>query len=566
MNETGSGSKPQAATSLGSETAAAWYARRPWTRRYPDPVRTDLELDPAGTMLSLLLSACARHAERVAFEFDGQQLTYREWQRQSDCLARFLVHEWKIDAGERVMLFMPNLPAFPIALLAAWMAGLTILPVYSATTTQEFEGPIAGVKPRAIVGLDVLMNTFRAARGADAMRELVVAAPAALFGPAPPTPAHAVAFEAAIARGATLPPVRRVVEAGDLALLEYTGGTTGVSKAVMITHANMRAAIEMLRIAMAEHTGPAGELVISVHPFSHAAGMSVNLLQYASIGATQLLFPRMTESDRVVAGWRGRAVTSILAGPAFYLRLMVTPGFADLDFSALHAGLVGGMPLRPDIRERWEEITGKPLIEGYGLSESSAPVTGQMGAVRQAGSVGFPFPSVELTIRDPDAADLAAVPPGVSGEVWLRGPWLMSGYYLRPDETDRVMTADGWFRTGDIGRMDVDGSLYLLGRIKDVILVDGANVYPAAIEDVVGAHPGVADVCAVGMPDEEDGECVRLFIVRRDPKLDEASVATWCEERLSHFKRPKRIDFLEALPRSAVDKVLRRELSDWPLT
>jgi long-chain acyl-CoA synthetase len=556
----------QASSAPSSENPVDWYARRPWTARYPDSMPADIDLDPSDTMLSLLQSACALHADQVAFELDGDRLTYREWLRQADCLARFFVHEWKLEVGDRVLFMMPNLPAFPVALLAAWIAGLAVMPVYAAATTQEIEGPLAAITPKAIVGLDVLLNTFRAARGASVLRELVVTAPPGLFGVADAPPAHAVGFEDAIARGALLPPVQRTVRPDDLALMSYTGGTTGVSKAVRTTHANMRAGIEMLRIAMAQHTCDAGGLVVSVHPFSHAAGMSVNLLQYSSRGVTQLLFPKMTDADRVVAGWRGRPINSILAGPAFYNRLMATLGFAELDFSAMRSGLVGGMPLRADIRERWEEITGKPLLQGYGLTETSVPITGELGFDRHVGSVGFPFPSVELTIRDPDTPDLGAVPPGAIGEVWLRGPFMMSGYYQRPDETARTMTSDGWFRTGDLGRMETSGALHLLGRIKDMILVDGANVYPAAIEDVVGAHPGISDVCAVGMPDEEDGERVRLFVVRRDPSLDEAAVANWCAERLSHFKQPKRIEFVEALPRSAIDKLLRRELSDRPLT
>ena len=548
------------------EDPAAWYASRPWAIHYPDSMPRDIVIEPGSTMLSLLQDACAQHADRVAFEFDGEALTFREWQRRSDALARFFVHEWHLEPGDRVLVMLPNLPAFPIALLAAWIANLAIMPVYIAAATQELEGPIAAIAPSAIVGLDVLMPTVRAARGADAMRELVVSAPAEFFGVAASGPAHAFAFEEAIRKGATLAPAQRIVRPDDLALMSYTGGTTGVSKAVRTTHANMRAGIEILRITMADHTCDAGGLVASVHPFSHAAGMSVNLLQYSSRGVTQLLFPKMIDAERVVAAWRDRPINSILAGPAFHNRLMATPGFAELDFSALRSGLVGGMPLRPDIRDRFEQITGKPLLQGYGLTETSVPIAGELGFERHVGSVGFPFPSVEVTMRDPDQADLRAVPPGAIGEVWLRGPFMMSGYYQRPDETARAITADGWFRTGDLGRMESSGALHLLGRIKDMILVDGANVYPAAIEDVVGAHPGIADVCAVGMSDEEDGERVRLFIVRRDPALDEATVARWCAERLSHFKLPKRIEFVDALPRSAVDKLLRRELSERPLT
>ena len=545
---------------------ADWYANRPWTAHYPDFMRADIDLDPDATALSLLRAACARYADRVAFEFDGTRLTYREWQCQADALARFLVHEWKLAAGDRVLFLLPNLPAFPVALLAAWSAGLVVVPMLTATTAHEFEDPIADAAPQAIVGIDVLMKHFRAARGAGAVRELVVATPPALFGRADAPPADAVGFDAAIAAGATLPPLERAVGPGDLALLQYTGGTTGVSKAVITTQRNMLAEVEMLRMAVTEYARPEPDLVVSVHPFFHSAGMAVNLLQYSSNGATHLLFPKSKAPEPVVEGWRGRGVTAILAGPAFYNALLGTPGFADLDFSTLRAGFVGGMPLRPDIRERWERITGAPMIEGYGLTELAGPLTAQMGSDRRDGSVGFPLPSIELTIRDADDPGHRAVPPGEQGEIWLRGPCLMPGYYGRPDETARAMTAEGWFRTGDVGRMDPQGYLYLLGRIKDIIIVASVNVYPSEIEDVVGALPGVADVCAVGMPDPDHGERVRLFVARRSPQLDAATVAAWCAERLSDYKRPKRIEFVESLPRSPAGKVLRRELGSRPLT
>jgi long-chain acyl-CoA synthetase len=552
----------------GLADPAAWYARRPWTANYPSFIPQDLHVDPQEMVLDLLLASCDRYADRVAFEIDGHKLTYRQWREASDVLARFFVHAWNLQVGDRVLFMMTNGTAFPIALLGAWMAGLGVMAVYAAATSTELEGPIAAIQPKAIVVLDSLVATSRAARGAEALHELVVPDPS-ISTTATDSLAPAVTLAAALAKGATFAPVRRRFRSSDLALMAYTGGTTGVSKAVRITHANMRAGIEMLRYGlegMAAIGTAEGALVVSVHPFAHSAGMSVQLLQFASKGATQLCFPKPFDTEAVVTTWRTRPINCIFAGPAFFNKLMATPGFAELDFSALNAAFVGGMPLRPDIRERWEAMTGKPLLQGYGLTETSAPIAGEFGHARHVGSVGFPFPSVQITIRDPDAPDLAAVDPGTMGEVWVRGPFLMSGYHERPDETARAITADGWFRTGDLGRMNPQGALYLLGRIKDMILVDGANVYPAALEAIIGAHPGIADVCAVGMPDEQDGERVRLFVVRRDPALDEASVAAWCATHLSHFKQPKRIEFIDALPRSAVDKTLRRELSERPLS
>ncbi len=544
-----------------SDRRAAWYAGRPWTARYPDFMRRDIDIAPDATILALMRAACVEYAGRVAFELGDERLTYGEWLQQSDALARFFVHEWGLSAGDRIIFLLPNVTAFPVALLAAWIANLVIVPMLTATTAHEFVDPIADSEPKAIVGLDVLMDNFRAAPNAADVRELVVTAPEALFGRAPPHPAHAVAFDTAIAIGANLEKIERSVGPDDLALLQYTGGTTGVSKAVMTTQRNMVAEVEMLRMAVHEYARPEPDLVISVHPFFHSAGMAVNLLHYSSNGATHLLFPKSKSAEHVVAGWRGRAVTSILAGPALYHALLEVPAFETLDFSALRAGFVGGMPLRPDIRERWEKVTGTPMVEGYGLTELAGPITAQMGDEHRAGSVGFPLPSIELTIRDTDER---AVAPGEHGEIWLRGPCLMPGYYKHPTETARTMTEDGWFRTGDIGCMDADGHLYLISRIKDIVIVGSVNVYPSEVEAAVGAHPGVADVCAVGMPDRASGERVRIFVVRNDPGLDTAAVSSWCAERLSDYKCPKRIDFVDALPRSAVGKVLRRELCNRP--
>lgn len=547
---------------MSADSAAEWYARKPWTNQYPPVVARELDVGPEETILGLLLDACERHADRVAFELDGQALTFREWRQRAEHLSRFFVHEWKLEKGDRVVLLMPNIPAFPIALLGAWMAGLVTMSAYTAATSLEFSEHIAAAAPRAIVVLDRIASAFRAATGADQVREMVVSETEDIAGP---VPAGGVTFADALARGAKQPPTERSVSPDDLVVMAFTGGTTGVSKAVRTSHRNMRMGVEMLRVAMVEHLPSAGEVAIGLHPFCHSAGLSVNLLTLASRGVTQMLFPDSMDAEKVAAAWRRRSFTFILAGPSFYSRLMAAPSFPDIDFSSLRAAGTGGMALRADVRERWEATTGTPLVQGYGLTETSAPITCEQRQPRFAGSVGFPFPGVELSVRDPDSPTLDAVAPGQIGEIWLRGPFLMAGYHARPDEDARAITPDGWFRTGDLGRVDPNGALYILGRIKDMLLVDGANVYPASIEDAVGAHPGIADVCAVGMPDEDEGERVRLFVVKRDPGLSEADVRAWCEERLADYKQPKRIEFIDALPRSAVDKLLRRELAGWPL-
>lgn len=564
------GAHPQRGTDAGD--ASAWYARRPWLAHYPPGIPADVRIEPDGTIRGLLLAACAAYPARIAFELDegrseDAQLTFGEWRRQADALARFLVHECAIETGDRILLLMPNLPAYPLALLAAWLAGAVAIPVYTAATPHELEGLLRTLEPRAAIAFAPLAHALRSVPGAERTRIIEARMPGAEAAPARPA-MDGITLDEAVARGLQLPAVERAARPGDAAVLLHTGGTTSAPKAVVLTQGSLRVGIDMVRAATGDD--PDGGRVVGIHPFAHATGLSVNLLHQASKGMTQVLFPDYLATGRVVASWRARPFHFLQGGPMFYVALMSTPGFAELDFSALRIAVTGGMALREDIRERWEGATGKPLRLGYGLTETSVPIAAELldangDGERFPGSAGFPLPSVEVTLRDPDAADFPAVAPGAIGEVWLRGAFLMDGYFRRPEATADTVTPDGWLRTGDLGRMNDAGALYLLGRIKDVIVVGGLKAYPASIEDVVGACPDVADVCAVPMPDPECGERVRLFVVRRDPALDAATIAAWCEQRLSAFKRPARIDFIDALPRSSVDKMLRRELSLRPL-
>lgn len=546
---------------------SAWYAARPWLAHYPQGTPTAIHVDAGDTMRGLLERACDVHADRIAFELDGDddaRLTFREWHRQADALARFLVHETGLAAGDRVLFLMPNLPAFPVALFATWLAGAAAIPVYPVVTPYELEGQLRALQPRIAIVSGSLLAAFTAVAGAEDLATIVVGD---ADDAATPT---AIAFADALARGTALAPVAHASAPGDAAVLIHTGGTTSAPKAVVLTQGSLRVGVEMLRAGTAGDDADGGR-VVAIHPYSHASGLSVNLLQQASKGMTQVLFPEPFATERVVAQWRERPFRFLLAGPALYARLIATAGFDALDFSTLRIAVTGGMALREDIRGRWERVTGKALRQGYGLTETSVPIAAELldadgcGA-RYPGSVGFPLPAVDVILRDPDTPGFPAVPPGAIGEVWLRGPFMMGGYFRREQDTASAFGAGGWLRTGDLGRMNDAGALYLLGRIKDVIIVDGVNAYPASIEDVVGACPGVADVCAVGMPDAECGERVRLFVVRRDAMLDATTVAAWCAERLSAFKQPRRIEFIDALPRSAVDKVLRRELAQRPLS
>ena len=525
-----------------STSAEAWYLSRPWTARYPDWMPRTLTLDPDETGYSMLEAACARFGDKTAFVFGDRTLTYGRWSRDADLLARHLVHRCGARAGNRALFLARNVPEFPVAMLAAWRVGLVVVPLNPAYAAPEFAHPVEDADPVVIVAESALLHAFRAGAGRP-VREVVVD----------------VGWNEMLEEAEALERVDLAPRPDDIALLQYTGGTTGVSKAVVTTHHNLIAQVQMMRAIFADRIRVGEDVVLGAHPFFHSLAVSMNLMQFPSNGATCLLFPNMKDFAALAAGMRERAVSMIVGGPALYYGLLGVDGFDRLDFSALRACFVGGMPLRPDMQERWERVTGCAMTEGYGLTEVGGGCIVQLGDERRKGSVGFPCPSMDLSVHD---ASGAAVPPDAPGELWVRGPCLMPGYYRHPLETELAMTPEGWFKTGDIGRVDHDGYVYLLDRSKDIIIISNSNVYPTEIEAVVGAHPGVADVCAVGMHDDDWGEAVRIVVVRRDPALDAASLSTWCAEHLADFKCPKRIEFRDALPRSAIGKVLRRALRD----
>lgn len=527
---------------------ADWYRRRPWTARYPANVPADLDFVPGTTAVDLLDAACSRWGEQPAYDLFDFELRFDAWRARAEALARWIVAQPECPAGGRVLLFLPNLGAFPIALYGAWIAGLVPVPLHTASVAHELRDPIADADPCLAIVHAALLPELRGALDGRALRTLVVGSTPALHD-------HELDFDAA-ERPASGTTPRRAAP-GDLALLQYTGGTTGVSKAVMSTHANLVAQVGMLRAIFADRIVDGSDRVLAAHPFFHSLGLAMNLLTYAVAGGTNVLMPKPRDFREMVASLERRPVQAIVGGPALYIGLLAEPGFAALDFSTLRACFVGGMPLRPDVLDRWAAITGVPLTEGYGLTEVAGASIVQFADERRRASVGLPCPGMELTIRD---AHGRAVRPGEPGEIWMRGPCLMPAYYGRPDETARAMTPDGWFRTGDLGRVDADGYVFLLDRIKDILIISNSNVYPTEIEAVVGAHPGVADVAAVGMPDANVGEAVKVVVVRRDPALTAADIEHWCTERLADFKRPRLVEFRDTLPRSAVGKVLRRAL------
>ncbi|BCX80706.1 long-chain acyl-CoA synthetase [Methylomarinovum caldicuralii] len=359
-------------------------------------------------------------------------------------------------------------------------------------------------------------------------------------------------------------PVPVPLSPADPAFLQYTGGTTGTPKGAVLSHANLLANVEQVRLWLTcsgwrRPLRPGRERLVTALPLSHIFALTANLWVGLSIGSHNQLVPDPRNLRDLVRVLRRSRFTAITGVNTLFDHLLRAPGFARLDFSHLGLTVAGGMPMHPTVAERWQAVTGCPVIEGYGLTEASPVVTlNPLDLERYNGSIGLPLPGTDCRLRR-DGED---APPGEAGELCVRGPQVMQGYWNRPEETAATFTADGWLRTGDIARMDADGFFYIVDRKKDMILVSGFNVYPSEIEAVVSQHPGVRECAAVGVPDPDTGEAVMLFVVRQDPDLDESALRAWCRERLTAYKRPRRIVFLDELPKSAIGKVLRRQLRE----
>jgi long-chain acyl-CoA synthetase len=367
-----------------------------------------------------------------------------------------------------------------------------------------------------------------------------------------------VRFNRALALGSGAPFTDAPIAPDDVAFLQYTGGTTGVPKGAMLTHRNMSANLRQIYAWLAPAIKSEGEMFVAALPLYHVFALQVNGFVPLMIGASNLLIANPRDIPALVKALRGAPFTALPGVNTLFNALLNNKDFAGLDFSRLHLSIGGGMAVQRAVAERWQSVTGKPLIEAYGLTETSpAAIANPLNIERFNGAIGLPMPSTEIAIRDDDGHDLKL---GEAGELCIRGPQVMAGYWNRPDETEKVMTADGFLRTGDIARVDEQGYVHIVDRKKDMINVSGFNVYPNEIEDVAMGHPGVLEAGAVGIPDARTGEAVKLVVVRKDPALTEADLVAYCRLHLTGYKTPRQIEFRDTLPKTNVGKVLRREL------
>jgi len=553
---------------------------RVWLKSYPPGIPAEIDVDEFASIRAILERSCERYAELPAFTNMGRTLTYAQLDSLSRDFGSWLQSAAGLAKGARVALMMPNLLQYPVALFGALRAGLTVVNCNPLYTPRELEHQLDDSGADAIVILENFARTLQEVIGRTRVRHVVTTQLGDLLGwprsmlvnavvkhvkrlvPAWSLPGSTT-FNTALAAGRrhalTEPPLGH----GDLAFLQYTGGTTGVSKGAMLSHGNLVANLQQVSAWIGREFVDGKEVAITALPMYHIFALSGSCLCNMKIGAHNILITNPRDMPGFVKELAKYPFSTMSGVNTLFNGLMNTPGFSDLDFASLKLSLGGGMAVQRATAERWKQITGRPLLEAYGLTETSpgACINPLVDGFEYNGTAGLPIPSTVVTIRDDDARIL---PLGATGEICIAGPQVMQGYWNRPDETAKVMTADGAFRTGDIGIMTPEGYVKIVDRKKDMILVSGFNVYPNEVEDVVAMMPGVREVCAVSAPDAHSGETVRVVIVRKDPSLTREQVIEYCRKNLTGYKVPHVVEFWDELPKSNVGKVLRREVRDTP--
>jgi long-chain acyl-CoA synthetase len=553
---------------------------RIWLKSYPEGVPADIDASKYPSLVALMEESFHKYADRVAYSFMGKEVSYGDTDRMSRQLAAYL-QGLGLARGDRVAIMMPNVPQYPAAVAAILRAGYVVVNVNPLYTARELEHQLKDSGSKAIVIIENFAHTLQQCIAATPVKHVVLAAMGDRLGllkgalvnyvvrnvkklvPAYSLPG-AVRFNDALAQGAraTLKPVD--IQPDDVAVLQYTGGTTGVSKGAVLLHRNVIANVlqsEAWNDPVMKKV-PAGEQPTSVCalPLYHIFAFTVNMMLSMRTGGKTILIPNPRDLPAVLKELSKHRFHSFPAVNTLFNGLANHPDFNTVDWSHLKVSVGGGMAVQGAVAKLWLEKTGCPICEGYGLSETSPSAScNPTTSTEFTGTIGVPLPSTEMKCLDDEGRE---VPQGQPGEIAIRGPQVMAGYWQRPDETAKVMTPDGFFKSGDIGIMDERGFFKIVDRKKDMVLVSGFNVYPNEVEDVVAQMPGVLECAVVGVPDEKTGEAVKLVIVRKDPALTEEQVRQFCHDNLTGYKRPRVIEFRTELPKTPVGKILRRELRD----
>ncbi|OSN09980.1 long-chain fatty acid--CoA ligase [Lonsdalea iberica] len=548
-----------------------------WLARYPTDVPAEIDPDRYSSLMELFENSMARNAERPAFINMGETMTFRQLEQRSRAFAAYLQHQLKLKKGDRVALMMPNLLQYPIALFGILRAGMVVVNINPLYTPRELEHQLNDSGASAMVIVSNFAHTLEKVVFNTPVKHVILTRMGDQLSAAKGTLVNfvvkyikrlvpkyhlpdAISFRSVLQQGKKMPYLRPELERGDLAFLQYTGGTSGVSKGAMLTHRNLLANLTQIRAAYGSLLHEGNDLVVTALPLYHIFALLVNCLLFIEMGGQNLLITNPRDIPGMVKELARHPFTVISGVNTLFNALLNNDDFHRLNFSTLHLSVGGGASVQQAVAERWEALTGNHLLEGYGLTESSPLVTGNPYDMQQyTGSVGLPIPSTEVRIVDERANDVAL---GEAGELWVRGPQVMKGYWNQPEETAAVLK-DGWLATGDIVTSDEQGFLRIVDRKKDMILVSGFNVYPNEIEDVIVRHPDVVEAAAVGVPSEISGEAVKVFIVRRpDSTLETEALIAHCRRYLTGYKVPRQFEFRDELPKSNVGKILRRELRD----
>jgi len=548
---------------------------RIWLKSYPAGVPADIDPGQYRSLIELFDANIAKYRDRPAFTNMGKTISFGELDKRSRDFGAWLQSRG-LAKGARVAIMMPNCLQYPIAMFGTLRAGCTVVNVNPLYTPRELEHQLKDSGAEVIVVLENFGHVVQEVRGRTPIKHVVVTSLGEMLGVkglivnlvvrkvkkmVPPYDLPgAISFKQALAEGSSKQLVTPPLRHDDIAFLQYTGGTTGVSKGAMLLHRNIIAALLQYQAWLTPAIGDQRAIIITALPLYHIFSLTVNCLVMMVVGGENVLITNPRDIPGFVKELAKHKYTIITGVNTLFNALLNHPDFGKLDFSSVRLAVGGGMAVQKAVAERWRQVTGTPLIEGYGLTETSPSATANpMSNGEFTGSIGVPMPSTEVVLRDDQDHD---VPHGQPGEICIRGPQVMAGYWQRPDETAKVIGKDGFLHTGDIGIMDDKGFIRIVDRKKDMILVSGFNVYPNEIEQVLAMHPGVLECAAIGVPDEHSGEVPKVFVVKKDPQLTEQDVLEHLRKELTGYKRPKYVEFRTELPKTNVGKILRRALRE----
>jgi long-chain acyl-CoA synthetase len=553
-------------------------AAKLWLKAYPPGVPAIIDPISAGTIADVLNDSARRYAARPAFESFGKTLTYAEVEKASNAVICWLQAKG-LQKGDRVAIMMPNVMAYPVVMFAVLRGGFTVVNVNPLYTPRELEHQLNDSGAKVLFVLENFAHVVEEAKpGLKTVETIMLTTAGDLLGlkgtivnlvsrhvkkvVKPFNLPGSGTFKSILAAHAGQTPKTATIGVDDVAFLQYTGGTTGVSKGATLLHRNIMANVlqadAWITPFLNQTSGPG--VMVTALPLYHIFALTCCCIYMQRLGASCLLIANPRDIPGFVKTLQTSPFTMISGVNTLYNALLNAPGIEKVDFSKLQFSVAGGMAMQGPVAKRWKERTGKPIIEGYGLSETSPIATINPLTLQEfSGTIGYPVPSTDLKIVDLDGKDCGLEGPG---EIWIKGPQVMAGYWQRPEETEKAMTADGWFKSGDVGVMLPDGQFKIVDRMKDMVLVSGFNVYPNEVEEVIAGHAGVLEVAVIGLPDAHSGEAVAAYVVKKDPDVTEADIIKHCREELTGYKVPRTVVFRDALPKTNVGKVLRRVLRD----